>query len=333
MPEVLDPNDFDFKENGQEGNLELFDSIGKEETEKMKDISIVDTSKNYNDVVETSEEDISIDDVSKTLKGDNSETSNEDDSSKTTKFDILFDDTSKKSQENGSETSKEGEDRSKTSKNDISIEDISKTTKNDISIDNISKTTKEDKRDNGYPDVVSVTKCQDIRNFFFKTANDISKSTKRHFENEESDSQPIPKKVNLGIDKNDVTTNGFHDVTSSVEQSKSSEKQPKESTVKQSVSATKTVDPKVLCERRKATLCLRRLEETEHFTPSLKEDLEKWKLTKKTEGLEYEVEAVVDYSWCKLTVKLFEKTIDLLLFLLLLLIYVGIAISFCCYCY
>ena len=62
------------------------------------------------------------------------------------------------------------------------------------------------------------------------------------------------------------------------------------------------VDPVEECSRRKIKIVLTRLEETEHFTDKMKGLLEKWKEWKSWEGKEYEVEAILDYSWCKSTV-------------------------------
>jgi hypothetical protein len=232
----------------------------------------------------------------------------------------------------GSQTSK---DENKTSKGNV--ESHSKMSKDE------NETSKnKDNKPNDKPDVVSATKkCQDIRNFFFKMNGEAKK---RNHEIDETDSPPVIKKANLEIDQSDeiiVLTNGFHVNVESLdsssakqsesaekqsnttekqsklteEQSKLTEKQSKltekqsKLTEKQSVSAPKTVD---VCKGRKVSICLRRLEdeESEHFSEALREELEKLKLAKKTEGQEYEVEAVIDYAWCKESVKhssLFES--------------------------
>jgi hypothetical protein len=232
----------------------------------------------------------------------------------------------------GSQTSK---DENKTSKGNV--ESHSKMSK-----DETETSKNKDNKPNDKPDVVSATKkCQDIRNFFFKMNGEAKK---RNHEIDETDSPPVIKKANLEIDQSDeiiVLTNGFHVNVESLdsssakqsesaekqsnttenqsklteEQSKLTEKQSKltekqsKLTEKQSVSAPKTVD---VCKGRKVSICLRRLEdeESEHFSEALREELEKLKLAKKTEGQEYEVEAVIDYAWCKESVKhssLFES--------------------------
>jgi hypothetical protein len=211
-----------------------------------------------------------------------------------------------------------------------------------MSKDETETSKNKDNKPNDKPDVVSATKkCQDIRNFFFKMNGEAKK---RNHEIDETDSPPVIKKANLEIDQSDeiiVLTNGFHVNVESLdsssakqsesaekqsnttekqsklteEQSKLTEKQSKltekqsKLTEKQSVSAPKTVD---VCKGRKVSICLRRLEdeESEHFSEALREELEKLKLAKKTEGQEYEVEAVIDYAWCKESVKhssLFES--------------------------
>ena len=123
------------------------------------------------------------------------------------------------------------------------------------------------------------------------TTEELSKFTEKQSESAEKQSKLTEKQSN--------TTE---------KQLESTEKQL-ELTEIQSVSAPKAVD---VCKGRKVSICLRRLEEeeSEHFTETLREELEKLKLAKKTEGQEYEVEAVIDYAWCKESVKhlsLFES--------------------------
>jgi hypothetical protein len=242
----------------------------------------------------------------------------------------------------GSQTSKDEIDKNKASNSKGNVESHSKMSKdkNETSFNNAEHQSKTSKND--LQEVVLATKkSQDIRNFFFKMNGEAKK---RNHEIDETDSPPVIKKANLEIDESDeiiVLTNGFHVNVESLDfpsekqskltekQSESSEKQSKltekqsesaekqskltekqsSTTEKQTVSAPKAVD---VCKGRKVSICLRRLEEeeSEHFSETLREELEKLKLAKKTEGQEYEVEAVIDYAWCKESVKhlsLFES--------------------------
>ena len=64
---------------------------------------------------------------------------------------------------------------------------------------------------------------------------------------------------------------------------------------------------KANCERRTMKVLIRRLEETEYFTDAIREELVKFKVEKKVDLPEYEVESVLDYAWCKETVIYFAS--------------------------
>ena len=67
-------------------------------------------------------------------------------------------------------------------------------------------------------------------------------------------------------------------------------------------SSSEPVDPVAACKGREIRIELHRLENTEFFTEHVRKQLEQWREWKSWEGQDYEVEAVVDYSWCKRTV-------------------------------
>ena len=56
------------------------------------------------------------------------------------------------------------------------------------------------------------------------------------------------------------------------------------------------------CKKRQIKIVMPRLEETEHFSEALKKTLDEFKTKREWEGKEWEVEEILDYSWCKLTV-------------------------------
>ena len=82
---------------------------------------------------------------------------------------------------------------------------------------------------------------------------------------------------------------------------------PKTSTTAVAVTASTTaalsnVDLIKSCHKRKIKIALTRVEESEDFSQTLKKELDELKVKREWEGQEWEVEEILDYSWCKLTV-------------------------------
>ena len=154
-------------------------------------------------------------------------------------------------------------------------------------------------------------KFNDIRNFFFKMAAPSSTSNKRKSDHED---EPPAKKRHLDNCDRNVEDKEDSDCSTDkqlVELSQLSDvkaKQPVDTTTADVSRGTelKTTlteeDLRKSCKLRKVKILIHRLEETEHCNEALKEELEKLKELKKQESVEYEVEAVLDYAWCKETV-------------------------------
>lgn len=68
-------------------------------------------------------------------------------------------------------------------------------------------------------------------------------------------------------------------------------------------SGTKAADLVAACLAKEVRIVLPKLETTEFFTEAVKKQLDQWREWKSWEGQDYEVEAIVDYSWCKRTVR------------------------------
>ena len=82
---------------------------------------------------------------------------------------------------------------------------------------------------------------------------------------------------------------------------------PKTSTTAAAVTASTTaalsnVDLIKSCHKRTLKITLTRLEESDDFSQTLKKELDELKVKREWEGQEWEVEEILDYSWCKLTV-------------------------------
>ena len=66
--------------------------------------------------------------------------------------------------------------------------------------------------------------------------------------------------------------------------------------------ALSNVDLIKSCHKRTLKITLTRLEESDDFSQTLKKELDELKVKREWEGQEWEVEEILDYSWCKLTV-------------------------------
>ena len=69
--------------------------------------------------------------------------------------------------------------------------------------------------------------------------------------------------------------------------------------------ALSNVDLITSCHKRTLKITLTRVEESADFSETLKKELEELKVKREWEGQEWEVEEILDYSWCKLTVNFY----------------------------
>jgi len=155
-------------------------------------------------------------------------------------------------------------------------------------------------------------KFNDIRNFFYKLAAPSSSSSSKR--KSELEDEPPAKKSHLdrkADDKEDSDSSTDKQLSELSQLSDIKAKQPVDTTTadvsrgtdKFELTATlMDEDLRKSFKRRKVKILIHRLEETEHCNEALKQELKKLKELKKQESAEYEVEAVLDYAWCKETV-------------------------------